>query len=124
MNSPYSLLALPSFAPASKEEFQRTRQGEGVSGTKEEEESERLEAALKGKRTVKGLADLERKPKHPTAKNKLFIRDLSDLRIKHVNSKTVAFRRDLLIRGLRSTIRATVQKVKFLVNSGASLNQI
>jgi hypothetical protein len=37
-----------------------------------------------------------------------------------VNSKTVAFQRDLHIRGLRSTIRATVQKVKFLINSGAS----
>jgi hypothetical protein len=57
-NPPYSLLALPSFAPASKEEFQRTGQGEGGSGTKEEEESGRLEAALRGKRTVKGLADL------------------------------------------------------------------
>jgi hypothetical protein len=52
--------------------------------------------------------------------NKLIIRDPSDLRIKHVNSKTVAFRRDLHIRGLRSTIRVMVQKVKFLVNSGAS----
>jgi hypothetical protein len=41
---------LPSFAPASKEEFQRTGQGEGGSGTKEEEGSERLEAALRGKK--------------------------------------------------------------------------
>jgi hypothetical protein len=54
------------------------------------------------------------------AEIKLSIRDPSDLRIKHVNSKTVAFQRDLRIHGLRSTIRATVQKVKFLVNSGAS----
>jgi hypothetical protein len=30
-----------------------------------------------------------------------------------VNSKTIAFQRDLRIRGLRSTIRATVQKVNF-----------
>jgi hypothetical protein len=37
-----------------------------------------------------------------------------------VNSKTVAFRRDLRIRGLRSTIGAMVQKVKFSVNSGVS----
>jgi hypothetical protein len=70
--------------------------------------------------TERGLADLYRKPKHPTVKNKLFIRDPSDLRIKHVNSKTAAFRRDLRIRGLRSTIGATVQKVKFSINSGAS----
>jgi hypothetical protein len=51
---------------------------------------------------------------------KLFIRDPSDLRIQHVNSKMVTFLRDLRIHGLRSTIRATVQKVKFFVNSGAS----
>jgi hypothetical protein len=51
--------------------------------------------------------------------NKLFIRDPSDLRMKHVNSKTVTFQRDLRILGLRSTIRVTVQKVKFFVNSGA-----
>jgi hypothetical protein len=56
---------------------------------------------------------IKRIPKHTTAKNKLFICDLSDLQIQHVNSKTVAFRRDLRIRGLRSTIGATVQKVKF-----------
>jgi hypothetical protein len=37
-----------------------------------------------------------------------------------VNVKTVAFRRDLRIRCLRSTIRATVQKVQFSVNSRAS----
>jgi hypothetical protein len=54
------------------------------------------------------------------AKNKLFIRNPSDIRIKHVNSKMVAFQRDLRIRSLRSTIGATVQKVKFSVNSGAS----
>jgi hypothetical protein len=51
---------------------------------------------------------------------KLLTRDPSDIRIKHVNIKAVAFRRDLRIRGLRSIIRATVQKVKFLVNSRAS----
>jgi hypothetical protein len=51
---------------------------------------------------------------------KLLTRDPSDLRIKHVNIKTVALRRDLRIRGLRSIIRLTVQKVKFSVNSGAS----
>jgi hypothetical protein len=54
------------------------------------------------------------------AEIKLLIRDPSDLWIKHVNSKTIAFRWDLHICGLRSTIRATVQKVKFLINSGAS----
>jgi hypothetical protein len=43
---------------------------------------------------------IRRKRKHPMTKNKLFIRDSSDLRIKHVNSKTVVFRRDLRIRGL------------------------
>jgi hypothetical protein len=47
------------------------------------------------------------------AENKLFIRDLSDLQIQHVNSKMITFRQDLRIRGLRSTIGATVQKVKF-----------
>jgi hypothetical protein len=36
----------------------------------------------------------------------------------------VVFRQDLRIRGLRSTIRATVQKVKFFVNSGASFRII
>jgi hypothetical protein len=46
-------------------------------------------------------------------KIKLLIRDPSDLRIKHVNIKTVAFRRDLRIHVLRSPIRAMVQKVKF-----------
>jgi hypothetical protein len=44
---------------------------------------------------------------------KLLICDSSDLRIKHVSIKTDAFRRDLCIRGLRSTIGATIQKVKF-----------
>jgi hypothetical protein len=53
-----------------------------------------------GRMTGRGLADLQRKPKHPTAKNKLFIHDPSNLRIKHVNSKTVAFRQDLRIRSL------------------------
>jgi hypothetical protein len=45
--------------------------------------------------------------------NKWAILDPSNLRIKHVNIKTVAFRRYLRIRGLRSTIGVTVQKVKF-----------
>jgi hypothetical protein len=47
------------------------------------------------------------------AKIKLLICDSSDLWIKHVSIKTVVFRWDLRIRGLRSTIRAMVQKVKF-----------
>jgi hypothetical protein len=51
---------------------------------------------------------------------KLLTHDSSDLRIKHVNIKTVALRRDLRIRGLRSTTRATAQNVKFSINSGAS----
>jgi hypothetical protein len=54
------------------------------------------------------------------AEIKLSICDPSDLRIKHMNSKTVTFRRHLRIRGLRSTIWATIRKVKFLVISGAS----
>jgi hypothetical protein len=44
-------------------------------------------------------------------------------RIMHVSSQTVAFRRDLRIRGLRSTIRATDQKVKFWSTPKVSLNQ-
>jgi hypothetical protein len=48
----------------------------------------------------------------------------SVLQIMGVSSQTVAFQRDLCIRGLRSTIRATDAKVKFWVNSEASLNQI
>jgi hypothetical protein len=36
-------------------------------------------AGAQGQMTGRGLADLYRKPKHPTAKNKLFIRDPSDL---------------------------------------------
>jgi hypothetical protein len=40
---------------------------------------------------VRGWLFLQKNPKHPTVINKLFIRDPSDLRIKHVNSKTVAF---------------------------------
>jgi hypothetical protein len=32
-----------------------------------------------GQMIGRGLADLHRKPKHPTAKNKLFIRDPSNL---------------------------------------------
>jgi hypothetical protein len=54
-----------------------------------------------------------RKPKQPTAIIKRATIDSSDLRIEHVNIKMVAFRRDLHIRGLRSTIGATDQKVKF-----------
>jgi hypothetical protein len=50
---------------------------------------------------------------YPTAKIKLLICDSSDLRIKYVSIKTDVFRRDLHIRGLRSSIGATVQKVKF-----------
>jgi hypothetical protein len=46
------------------------------------------------------------------AEIKLSIRDLSDLRIKHVSIKTDAFRWDLRICGLRSSIEAIVQKVK------------
>jgi hypothetical protein len=42
------------------------------------------------------------------AEIKLLIRDSSDLRIKHVNIKTDAFRRDIRIRGLRSPIGAMV----------------
>jgi hypothetical protein len=50
---------------------------------------------------------------HSTAENKWVIHDFSILRIEHVSKKTDAFRRDLHIRSLQSTIRATVQKVKF-----------
>jgi hypothetical protein len=59
------------------------------------------------------------KPKHPMAKIQLLTCDPSDLWINHVNGKMVTFRRDLRIRGLRSIIRATVQKVKFFINSAA-----
>jgi hypothetical protein len=45
--------------------------------------------------------------------NKQVIIDSSVLRIMHVSSKTVAFRRDLCIYCLRSTIGAACQKVKF-----------
>jgi hypothetical protein len=41
-----------------------------------------------------------------------------------VSSQTVAFRRDLHIRGLRSTIRATDQKVNFGSTPEVSLNQL
>jgi hypothetical protein len=47
------------------------------------------------------------------AKITLLICDPSNLRIKHVNIKTDAFRRDLHIRGLGSTIEPMDQKVKF-----------
>jgi hypothetical protein len=40
-----------------------------------------------------------------------------------VSSQTVTFRRDLCIRGLRSTIRATDQKVNFWSTSEASRNK-
>jgi hypothetical protein len=50
---------------------------------------------------------------HPTAEIKLLIRDSYDFRIKHVSIKIGAFRRDLRIRSLRSSIGATVQKDKF-----------
>jgi hypothetical protein len=49
---------------------------------------------------------------HPTAEIKLLICDSSDFQIKHVSIKMDAFRRDLRIRGLRSSSGATVQKVK------------
>jgi hypothetical protein len=82
--------------------------------------SRKNRGGAQGQMTGRGLADLERKHKHLTAKNKLFIHDPSDLRIMHMNSKMLMIRRDLRIHGLRSTIGATVQKVKFPVNSGAS----
>jgi hypothetical protein len=41
-----------------------------------------------------------------------------------VSSQTVVFRRDLRIRGLRSTIRAMDQKVNFLSTPEVSLNQL
>jgi hypothetical protein len=49
---------------------------------------------------------------YSTANIKLFICDSSDLRIKHISSKTDVFRRDLHICSLCSHIGATVQKVK------------
>jgi hypothetical protein len=73
---------------------------------------------------VKGAQLSSNPSEHPRVQNIRTILDLSDLRIKYVNSKMTVFRRDLRIRGLRSTIGATYQKVKFSVNSGASLNQI
>jgi hypothetical protein len=69
---------------------------------------------------VKGAQLSSNPSEHPRVQNIRTILDSSDLRIKHVNSKMVVFRRYLRIHGLRSTIRAMVQKVKFLVNSGAS----
>jgi hypothetical protein len=50
---------------------------------------------------------------HPTVHIKRVIIDSSDLQIMRVSSQTVVFRRDLRIRGLRSTIRAMDQKVNF-----------
>jgi hypothetical protein len=50
---------------------------------------------------------------HSTAENKWVIHDFSVFRIEHVSIKTDAFWQDLCIRGLRPTIGATVQKVKF-----------
>jgi hypothetical protein len=69
-----------------------------------------------------GRREALRKTDRETRVGSLSIRDPFDLRIKHVNSKMAAFRRDLRIRGLRSIIRATVQKVNFLVNSRASFH--
>jgi hypothetical protein len=50
---------------------------------------------------------------HSTTENKQVIQDSSILRIERVSIKMDAFQRDFRIRGLRSTIGATVQKVKF-----------
>jgi hypothetical protein len=60
---------------------------------------------------------------HPMVHIKRVTIHSSDLRIMRVSSQTVAFRRDLRIRGLRSTIGATDQKSQILVNSEASINQ-
>jgi hypothetical protein len=62
---------------------------------------------------VKGAQLSSNPSEHPRVQNIRTILDSSDLRIMHVSSQTVAFRRDLRIRGLRSTIGATDQKVKF-----------
>jgi hypothetical protein len=61
---------------------------------------------------------------YPMIHIKRVIIDSSDLRIMRVSSQTVAFRRDLRIRGLRSTIRATDQKVNFGSTPEVSLNQL
>jgi hypothetical protein len=82
----------------------------------EKEEKQRRGSRRTGERKNRG----REKPKYPTTEIKVLTRDPSELRIKHVNTKTVAFQRDLRIRGLRSTIKATVQKLKIFVNSGAS----
>jgi hypothetical protein len=44
--------------------------------------------------------------------------------IMRVNSQMIVFRRDLRIRGLRSTIRATDQKLNFWSTPEVSLNQL
>jgi hypothetical protein len=46
------------------------------------------------------------------AENRRVIRDSSELRIKHVSSQTDVFWLDIRIRGLRSSIGSTIQKVK------------
>jgi hypothetical protein len=92
---------------------QRRRTGRGIG---------RTEAASRGRAIGEaGLGPVYRIYLiHPTIQIKRVLIDSSNLRIKHLNSKTVAFRRDLHICGLRSTIQATIQKVKFFINSGAS----
>jgi hypothetical protein len=58
------------------------------------------------------------------AENEQLTIDSSDFRIMHVSSQTVTFRQDLRIRGLRSTIRATDQKVNFWSTPKVSPNQL
>jgi hypothetical protein len=50
--------------------------------------------------------------------------DSSVHQIMHVSSQTIVFRRDLHIHGLRSTIGATSQKVKFWSTPKAYLNKL
>jgi hypothetical protein len=86
-------------------------------GRKKRRRNGRKEAAGLKKKKGKNLI-------YPMVHIKQVTNHSSVLQITGVSSQTVVFRRDLRTRGLRSTIGAMDQKVKILVNSGASLNQI
>jgi hypothetical protein len=103
---------LPKGIPCPSKEIARPRLQTGQERGEERGGAQAAGSGREQKLTTQVL--LKRKSKYPTVKNKLFIHDLSDIQIQHVNSKTVTFQQNLRIRGLRSTIRATVQKVNFL----------
>jgi hypothetical protein len=79
----------------------REKAGEGWHSGKKDRESG--QAGIHSKRNLI----------YPMVQIKQAILDPSDVRNKHVSIKTDAFQRDLHIHGLRSSIRVTVQKVKF-----------